>query len=115
VPSGVHLLGPAQVNRRPSGQHGLRGYYTLSLGEGLPQERRSVAWFDGQNCSLEASIGSPIYEPNTVQNGSFHEQTCAQIRNFLSFLFTFPKWGPWRNVVRPPWIATGSGDGGKSG
>jgi hypothetical protein len=82
VPSGAHLLGPAQANRRPSGQHGLRmlaaehdrqRYYTLSLGEGLPQERRSAAWFDGQDCSLEASIGSLIYEPNTVQNGSCRE------------------------------------------
>ena len=48
MPSGAHLLGPAQANRRPSGQHGLRmlaaehdrqRYYTLSLGEGLPREK----------------------------------------------------------------------------
>jgi hypothetical protein len=43
----------------------------------LKREDRA-AWFDGQNCSLEASIGSLIYEPNTVQNGSFYEQTCSE-------------------------------------
>ena len=43
----------------------------------LKREDRAT-WFDGQNFSLEASIGSLIYERNTVQNGSFHEQTCKE-------------------------------------
>jgi hypothetical protein len=37
------------------------------------KRKRSAAWFDGRNCSLEASTASLIYWRNTVQNGSFRE------------------------------------------
>jgi hypothetical protein len=54
---------------------------------GLPQEKRSAAWFDGRNCSLEAPTDSLIYERNTVQNGSFvnmHNFAALTLLNWLS-------------------------------
>jgi hypothetical protein len=58
-------------------EHDRQRDYTLRLGEACLKREDRAAWFDGQNCSLDASIGSLIYEPNTVQNGSFYEQTCS--------------------------------------
>ena len=82
MPSGNHHSGrPWRTAFHPDGVS--CGFWLMNMtgnattpcvsGRALPQERRSAAWFDGQNCSLEASIGSLIYERNTVQNGSFHE------------------------------------------
>jgi hypothetical protein len=103
-----HAAPPGERNSRSSAQHvgfaairiGGSRWQTLAdeddrqrrkntlPGAGPPQERRSAAWFDAQNCSLEASIGSLIYERNTVQSSS-----CCELSNKRALQAGSPKNG----------------------